>query len=93
MILVNDNWEEVRDLQDVSKIIREYFNEDLADELDKLIPEYTDEEYENLLCDYNMESDKVTDLENEIFNLEKENKRLEEKVEELETKIEEIEKQ
>ena len=93
MILVNDNWEEVRDLQDVSKIIREYFNEDLADELDKLIPEYTDEEYENLLCDYNMEIDKVTDLENEIFNLEKENKRLEEKVEELETKIEETEKQ
>lgn len=93
MILVNDNWEEVRDLQDVSKIIREYFNEDLANELDKLIPEYTDEEYENLLCDYNMESDKVTDLENEISNLEKENKRLEEKVEELETKIEEIEKQ
>ena len=93
MILVNDNWEQVNDLQDVSKIIREYFNTELADELDKLIPEYTDEEYEDLLCDYNMESDKVTDLENEISNLEKENKRLEEKVEELETKIEEIEKQ
>lgn len=93
MILVNDNWEQVNDLQDVSKIIRENYNYDLADELDKLIPEYTDEEYEDLLCDYNMKSDKVTDLENEISNLEKENKRLEEKVEELETKIEEIEKQ
>lgn len=93
MILVNDNWEQVNDLQDVSKIIRENYNYDLADELDKLIPEYTDEEYEDLLCDYNMESEKITDLENEISNLEKENKRLEEKVEELETKIEEIEKQ
>lgn len=33
MILVNDNWEEVRDLQDVSKIVREHFNEDLADKV------------------------------------------------------------
>ena len=43
MVLINDNWEEVRDLEDVSKIIREYFNEDLADEMDKTIPERTDE--------------------------------------------------
>ena len=91
MILVNDNWEEVRDLQDVSKIVREYFNEDLADELDKLIPERTDEEYENLMWDYDRKCDKVTDLENEISDLEKENKRLEEKVEELEDKISELE--
>lgn len=69
MILVNDNWEEVRDLQDVSKVIREYFNTDLADELDKLIPEHTDEEYEDLQWDYNQECDKVTDLENEIDDL------------------------
>ena len=91
MILVNDNWEEVRDLQDVSKIIREYFNEDLADELDKLIPEHTDEEYEGLQWDYDRKCDKVTDLENEISDLEKENERLEEKVEELEDKITEME--
>ena len=38
----------IYDLQDVSKIIREYYNRDLADELDKLIPEHTDEEYEGL---------------------------------------------
>ena len=93
MILVNDNWEEVRDLQDVSKIIREYFNTDLSDELDKLIPEHTDEEYEGLMWDYESKCDKVTYLENEISDLEKENERLEEKIEDLETKIEEIEKQ
>lgn len=50
MVLINDNWEEVRDLEDVSKIIREYFNEDLADEMDKMIPEHTDEEYRDLEC-------------------------------------------
>ena len=91
MILVNEYWEEVRDLQDVSKIIREYFNTDLADELDKLIPEHTDDEYDGLMWDYERKCDKVTDLENEISDLEKENERLEEKVEELEDKITELE--
>lgn len=89
MILVNDNWEEVRDLQDVSKIVREYFNEDLADELDKLIPEHTDEEYEDLQWDYDRKCDNVTDLENELSDLEKENERLEDKIEELEEKLNE----
>lgn len=84
MIYINDHWEEVKDLQDVSKVIREYFNEHLADKLDELIPEHTDEEYEDLECDYERKCDKVTDLENEISDLEKENERLEDKIEELE---------
>ncbi len=53
LILVNDNWEQIHDLQDISKIIRENYNEDLADELDKLIPEHTNEEYYNLECEIN----------------------------------------
>ena len=84
MILVNDNWEKVYDLQDVSKIIREYYNRDLADELDKLIPEHTDGEYEDLQWKYNQKCDKVTDLEDEIDDLEKEITRLESKIDELE---------
>ena len=84
MILVNDNWEQIRDLQDVSKIIREYYNKDLADELDELIPEHTDEEYEELEDAYEQKCDAVIDLENEIDDLEKEIKRLENKIEELE---------
>ena len=84
MILVNDNWEQIYDLQDVSKIIRENYNRDLADELDKLIPEHTDEEYEGLQWDYDQKCDKITDLENEIDDLEKEIERLESKIEELE---------
>ena len=86
MILVNDNWEQIYDLQDVSKIIRENYNRDLADELDKLIPEHTDEEYEELEWDHDQKCDKVTDLENEIDDLEKEIERLESKIEELEGK-------
>ena len=84
MILVNDNWEQVYDLQDVSKIIRENYNRDLADELDELIPEHTDREYEALQWDYDQKCDKVTDLENEIDDLEKEIERLESEIEDLE---------
>ena len=84
MILVNDNWEQVHDLQDVSKIIREYYNRDLADELDELIPEHTDEEYEELQWDYDKKCDKITDLENEIDELNEEIEMLEIKIEELE---------
>ena len=86
MILVNDNWEEVRDLQDVSKIIRENYNYDLADELDKLIPEHDDNDYFGLECD-------MADMQNEISALEDENSYLEGRVDELENKVEDLEKE
>ncbi len=92
MILVNDNWEQVHDLQDISKIIRENYNRDLADELDKLIPEHTDEEYEGLQWDFNLKCEKVSDLEDEVSSLESENENLENKIDELESRIAELEK-
>ena len=84
MILVNNNWEQIHDLQDVSKIIREYYNRDLADELDELIPKHTDEEYEELEWKYGLEYDKVLELEDEIDELREEIETLEIKIEELE---------
>jgi len=87
LILVNDNWEKVYDLQDISKIIRENYNEDLADELDKLIPEHTDEEYEGLRYDFDLKCEKISDLEDVILGLESENENLENKIDELESKI------
>lgn len=39
MILVEGHWESVTDLHDVSRIVREYYNRELADELDGLIDE------------------------------------------------------
>ena len=65
MVLINDNWEEVRDLEDISKMIREYFNEDLADEMDKMIPEHTDEEYQSLEWDLEEKDSKIALLEDE----------------------------
>lgn len=37
MILINGNWEEIETLRDVSRVIREYYNRELADEIDELI--------------------------------------------------------
>ena len=86
MVLINDNWEEVRDLEDVSKIIREYFNKDLADEMDKMIPKPTDEEYQDL--EWQLE-----DRNGEITSLEDENDTLENRIEVLEEKLEKLEEE
>lgn len=37
MILINNCWENVETLEDVSRVVREYYNRELADELDELI--------------------------------------------------------
>ena len=89
MILVNDNWEQIYDLQDVSKIIREYYNRDLADELDKLIPEHTDEEYEGLEEELWEKENIIDDLEGKLSALELENEQLQRKIDDLEMKLEE----
>lgn len=88
MVLINDNWEEVRDLEDVSKIIREYFNEDLADEMDKMIPEHTDEEYQDLEWQLEEKDGDITSLKDENDTLENRIEVLEEKIEKLEEEME-----
>lgn len=89
MVLINDNWEEVRGLEDVSKIIREYFNEDLADEMDKMIPEHTDEEYRDLEWQLEEKDGDITSLKDENDTLENRIEILEEKIEKLENEMEE----
>ena len=39
MIYIEGHWETVNTLQDVARVIREYYNRDLADALEELIPE------------------------------------------------------
>jgi hypothetical protein len=51
---IEGHWETVTSLEDVARVIREYYNRELADELDKLIDEQ--EEY-------------INDLKNDIINL------------------------
>ena len=89
MILVNDNWEQIYDLQDASKIIRENYNRDLADELDKLIPKHTDEEYEGLEDELWEKENIIDDLESKLSTLELENEQLQRKIDDLEMQLEE----
>lgn len=58
MVFINSHWENVENLNDVSNIIRDSFNTDLADAMDKLLAEA--EQRNN-----NLEND----LEGEIYNL------------------------
>ena len=55
MLHIGGHWETVDSLRDVSRIIREYYNSELADKMDSLI----DEEEENY-------SQQVYELENII---------------------------
>lgn len=80
--------EEVRDLEDATNLVRYYYNENLADEIERLIPEHTNEDYYELL-------EKVKDLENENEKLQDENyaldlhnDKLREKIEQLENELE-----
>ena len=82
---MNGNWEQIYDLQDVSTLIREYYNRDLADELDQLI----DETHQDFQCELREKEDKISELEDDIFDLESEVEYLEKQVEELENKLNE----
>lgn len=82
---MNGNWEQIYNLHDVSTLIREYYNRDLADELDKLI----DETNQDFQCELREKEDKISEFEDEIFDLESEIKFLEKQVEKLEDKLNE----
>lgn len=91
MILINDIWHTIRDLDDISNLIREYYNRDLADEMYKLIPVHSDDEYYNLLSTYDNAvieninlSDKLNITKNRIDELEDKITELEEKLEQKE---------
>lgn len=47
MLHIEGHWETVDSLRDVSRIIREYYNSELADEVDRLVENYeVQEKYE-----------------------------------------------
>ena len=50
MVLIEGHWENINNLQKAVRIIREYYNPDLANEMEKIIEAYDyDEKYvENL---------------------------------------------
>lgn len=89
MILIEGNWEEVNDLQDAACLVRSYYNSDLADEIEKLTPIHSDEEYQELLDKvYDLEKENE-DLQDENCSLDSENDMLREKIEHLEDMLNE----
>lgn len=86
MILIGEIGKKILKFTRCFNYIREYYNSDLADEMDNLIPEHSDDEYEDLAFDLNNKEEKIISLEDEIDTLENKVETLEEKIEELENK-------
>lgn len=86
MILVNGNWEMVADVEDVSRVIREYYNSDLADELDKIVDNLVQEIYSS-----NTDYEDMLEYKNDVIdNLNYQIDALEEKIYELEEELNSI---
>lgn len=93
MILINDNWEKVEDLSDVSRVIREYYNSELAGIVDDLnvTPAFTDDDYWELEVKLGDCEDQNSILEDELSFKEGQVEKLEEEIEELKETIWELE--
>ena len=89
MILIKDDWYEIRDLDDVVKLVREEFSYDLADKIEELSME--------LSLDHNSDmsdlQEKCDMLENECDNMEDRISTLEDEVESLNEEVMELERQ
>ena len=90
LIYINDTWLPVENIDDVSTIIREYYNAELADQMDQLIPKHTDEKYDELEYELEDKSCMMDDMENEIFQLNNKIDELEAQIDEANDKIIEI---
>lgn len=63
MIYIEGNWENAESLQDIAKIIREYYNTELADKLYEIIDEIDCQE------DYKEQVDRLENVIDEIKDL------------------------
>lgn len=55
MMCIEGHWETIDNLRDVARVVREYYNRELADEIDNLI---------------DIQEEEIKTLENDIINLE-----------------------
>lgn len=90
MVLLDGNWENPMDLDDAIQLVRNYYNEDLADEIEKFVPIRCDAEYDALYEEYEKAQYTCEDLRKECEELQTEIGRLELDNEKLEGKIEKL---
>lgn len=83
MILINNEWYTPKDLDDVSKIIREQFSYDLADEMDEFVKKI------NLENDTILElaKDEIEDLTDYIDDLREDISELNQEIESLNEQV------
>ena len=55
MMCIEGHWETIDNLRDVARVVREYYNRELADEIDNLI---------------DIQEEEIKTLKNDIINLE-----------------------
>lgn len=91
MILVQNNWETVKDINDIVRIIREYYSEDLSKVLENIIWETNT----NVITELEKECDSLEsenhDLQGYVDELEDENEDLKQEIKKLEERISELE--
>ena len=86
MVLINDTWVQINDFEDVSSVIREYYNEDLADTLDELVKKNEvmiselEEKKEALLQEIDDLSDCIGEREDRINDLQVKIDKLEDEI-------------
>lgn len=91
MILINGNWEQVNNLQDVIRVVGEYYNDELAKTMEGLIPEHTDDEYYDLESQLSDKDFEISTLEDDISYKDGELDRQDEEIEDLKKEISKLE--
>ena len=83
---INGHWETINNVHDISRIVREYYNSELANELDNLIETQEDEikRLEELTEELDWAASNNDILMDEIDDLEHRIKYLERRIEEME---------
>ena len=89
MILINGNWEQVNNLEDVIRVIGEYYNDELAKRMEGLLPKFSEDDYYDLCNECGDLEMEIESLESEVDDLKSEISRLEDKIEELEEQLNE----
>ena len=88
--LINGHWESLNNFQDVSRIVGEYYNQELSNELDALI-EAQEDEIKRLEQSIDELKDELDYTSGELYESNNENERLKDKIKTLEGLLDEIE--
>ena len=88
---IEGHWETIDTLEDVAKIIKEYYNDELAKVIEGLIPEHTDDEYYDLESQLSDKDFEISTLEDDISYKDGELDRQDEEIEDLKKEISKLE--